>query len=237
MVFSAVLFDLDGTLLPMDQDVFVKEYFKGITQKVASAGYDPETLSKTIWAGTKAMVKNSGEESNETVFWKVFADIYGKQALKDIPLFDEYYTDGYLNLKNLFTPNPLAAKTVRMLKEKGCRTVLATNPIFPKFAVDCRVRWAGLEPDDFEYCTSFENSYRCKPNPEYYADILKAIGLKAEQCLMVGNDAREDTVASQLGMKVFLLTDCLINRDSTDISVFPHGGFEELIKYLEENIH
>ena len=34
-------------------------------------------------------------------------------------------------------------------------------------------------------------------------------------------------------MKVFLLTDCLINRENKDISVYPHGSFDELIQYIE----
>ena len=28
MAIKTILFDLDGTLLPMDQDVFVKDYFE-----------------------------------------------------------------------------------------------------------------------------------------------------------------------------------------------------------------
>ena len=34
-------------------------------------------------------------------------------------------------------------------------------------------------------------------------------------------------------MKVFLLTDCLINRDGADISVWPNGGFDELLHRIE----
>ena len=50
---------------------------------------------------------------------------------------------------------------------------------------------------------------------------------------MVGNDVREDMVAEMLGMQVFLLTDCLLNKDGTDISDYPQGGFPELAEYLE----
>ena len=49
---------------------------------------------------------------------------------------------------------------------------------------------------------------------------------------MVGNDVTEDMVAETVGMKVFLLTDCLINREGKDISVYPHGGFEQLLEFL-----
>lgn len=32
-MIKTILFDLDGTLLPMDQDVFVKSYFGGLRKK------------------------------------------------------------------------------------------------------------------------------------------------------------------------------------------------------------
>ena len=53
----------------------------------------------------------------------------------------------------------------------------------------------------------------------------------------VGNDVEEDMVpASALGAKVFLLTDCLINKKERDINAYPHGGFAELKEFLKENI-
>ena len=52
MMIKAVFFDLDGTLLPMDQDVFIKEYFTGLAVKLAPYGYEPEKLMKTIYKGS-----------------------------------------------------------------------------------------------------------------------------------------------------------------------------------------
>ena len=49
---------------------------------------------------------------------------------------------------------------------------------------------------------------------------------------MIGNDVGEDMTASKLGMRVFLLTDCLINRSGEDISAYPHGGFPELLDFV-----
>lgn len=40
---KAVLFDLDGTLLPMDQDQFTGAYFKGIAAHLVPCGYDPSS--------------------------------------------------------------------------------------------------------------------------------------------------------------------------------------------------
>ena len=50
---------------------------------------------------------------------------------------------------------------------------------------------------------------------------------------MVGNDVGDDMVAQKVGMKVFLLTDCLINKSEEDISKYPNGSFDELMNYIE----
>ncbi len=60
MAITTVLFDLDGTLLPMNQDVFAKAYMNGLCQTAQPHGYDLAMMGKTIWAGTAAMVKNDG---------------------------------------------------------------------------------------------------------------------------------------------------------------------------------
>lgn len=82
--------------------------------------------------------------------------------------------------------------------------------------------------------TTYENIGWCKPNLDYYREVLRRAGLKAEECLMVGNDAGEDMVAAESGMKVFLLTDCLINKSGEDISRYPNGSFEELKNYVSK---
>lgn len=232
MAITTILFDLDGTLLPMDQDIFTKAYFKGIAEKTRPHGYDPTTLTSTIWEGTAAMVKNRGDKTNEEVFWDKFAETYGDQSLKDIPIFDEFYSNEFQQIKKVCGFNPKAAETIRMLKANGYRTALATNPIFPKVATESRIRWAGLNPNDFELYTTYENSRHCKPNPAYYSDILEQLDVQPEECLMIGNDVEEDMIAAKLGMKVFLLTDCLINKHDADISVFPNGSFDQLIEFI-----
>lgn len=234
MKITTVLFDLDGTLLPMDQDVFVKEYFGRIAGKLAPQGYDPKKLVDTIWRGTGAMVKNDGSTSNEEAFWKVAVAVYGDQIIGDKHFFDEFYEEEFDKIKAVCGYHPAAAQIVHGLKEKGVRVALATNPIFPARATQWRIQWAGLAPEDFEFYTTYENSRYCKPNLDYYRDILTQLNVKSEECLMVGNDVGEDMVARELGMQVFLLTDCLINKSDADVNDYPHGGFRELRKFLEQ---
>ncbi len=232
MALITVLFDLDGTLLPMDLEVFTKAYLGKITATLSAHGYEPKTLAHTIMKSTYEVIKNNGKKTNEELFWERAVSVYGKKILDDKKLFDEFYVEEFNSLKDTCGFNPKAAQTVRALKKQGKRVILATNPIFPAAATEWRIKWTGLSPDDFELITTYENSRFCKPNLEYYKDILRQCAIEPEECLMVGNDVSDDMPAQRLGMKVFLLTDCLINSVSADISKYPHGSFDALNEYI-----
>lgn len=236
MPIKMVLFDLDGTLLPMDQDAFVKAYFGLLAKKLAPHGYDSEKLIAAIWAGTKAMVKNDGGCTNEQAFWDDFCTRFGEQARQDEPIFDEYYHHEFQQVQPACGFNAAARQAVEAVKDKGLRVALATNPIFPAVATQSRIRWAGLDCADFELYTTYENSCHCKPNLDYYRDVLKALNVEAKDCLMVGNDVGEDMVAKQLGMQVYLVTDCLINKSGEDIECYPHGTLAQFAQWVAQNL-
>lgn len=231
-MITTILFDLDGTLLPMDQDVFVSSYIAGLTRKAAAHGYDPAQVPGAIWAGTKAMVKNDGRLINEEVFWNTFSALCCRDARQDMPVFEDFYRREFQEIRQVCGFDPRAAETIRAIRALGYRVALATNPLFPSIATHSRARWAGLNPEDFYLITTYENSRHCKPNPAYYQDVVDTLGVNARECLMVGNDVEEDMVAETLGMKVFLLTDCLINKSGADIDIYPHGSFPELLEYI-----
>lgn len=233
MSITTVLFDLDGTLLPMDQEEFTRGYFELLAEKMSACGYEERQLVDTVWKGTAAMLKNAGDTSNEEAFWHKFAEIYGETALSDKALFNEFYEKEFMGARYFCGCDPKAAETVRKIKLTGLRAILATNPIFPRSAVESRIRWAGLDVSDFEYITTYENSRYCKPNPEYYNEILSKLNLQPEECLMVGNDVTEDMAAQTVGMNVFLLTDCLINKEREDINQYPRGSFGQLLNYIK----
>lgn len=233
MKTKVILFDLDGTLLPMDQDLFVKTYFGLLAKKLALCGYEPDKLISSVWAGTGAMIKNDGKISNEDKFWEVFSSTYGADCKKDIALFDAFYRNEFSGVKDVCGFNPLAAEAVHAIKSKGFRIALATNPLFPQIATANRIRWSGLEPEDFEFFTTYEESRYCKPNINYYLDVVEKLGVSPKECLMVGNDVSEDMIVTTIGMKVFLLTDCLINKEQKELSEYPKGSFTELMEYVD----
>ena len=233
MDIKVVLFDLDGTLLPMDQEDFVKAYFGLLSRKMANYGFDPKELVSSIWQGTKAMMRNDGTATNEEVFWRVLTDIYGDRILKAQSYFEDFYHNESMGVKDICGCNPMSKEAVCRIKNKGLRVALATQPIFPQIATRNRIKWAGLEESDFELVTQYENIGFSKPSLDYYKEICNRLGVTPAECLMVGNDVDDDMVASSLGMKTFLLTDCLINNSDKDISVYPQGGFSQLFAYLD----
>lgn len=233
MKITTVLFDLDGTLLPMDQAVFAKAYFTAIATELIPHGYEFQPTIEGIWAGTRAMMKNDGAKKNEAVFWETFEGLFGQRVREDKPVFDAFYVNKFDGVAASCGHDPRAAEVICRVKAKGLRAVLATNPIFPSIATEKRMKWAGLDHKDFELYTTYENSCHCKPHLDYYRDIMNTLGVCPEECLMVGNDVGEDMIARQLGMQVFLLTDCLINRKEEDISSYPQGGFDELLAFID----
>ncbi len=226
---NTFIFDLDGTLLPMPSlDKFIEAYIKALTDKMIYYGFEPQQLVKALMSGTKLMIKNDGAMTNEERFWSEFDRLFGKEVRQYEGVFEEFYRNEFILAKDATYTHPLANSCIQLLKEKGYMIVLATNPVFPRVATQSRMKWAGLNPEDFELITTYEISSYCKPNMEYYKEILTKINREAKDCIMVGNDVTEDMCAAQLGMDTFLLTECLICPEGEDYSGFSQGGFDEL---------
>ncbi len=231
---KAILFDLDGTLLPMDQDAFIKAYFRELAAKMAPLGFEPQTFIRAMWTGIEAMMKNNGVETNETVFFKTFSAACDNYVVAHLDAFKEFYRNEFERARVHCGVNPAVPQLLNDLKTAGHRIVLATSPVYPRIAVEARVRWAGINMSDFELVTTYENSNFCKPNPAYYKDIADRLHLLPEECVMIGNDTTDDLPAAEVGMQVFILTDNLINKAQKDISTYPHGDFNAMKIFLRK---
>lgn len=223
------------TLLPMPSiDKFLQTYFVCLANKMEKYGYDKQKLIQTVIEGTGAMVNNDGLKPNAEVFWDKFAEVYGEKAREDMKYFDDFYNNEYDNAKVNCGFNPQSNEVIKKLKEKGYRLVIATNPIFPKVALYKRIKWAGVDVEDFEYVTTYEVSSYTKPNPKYYQEIFDKLNVRPEECLMVGNDVGDDMIAQTVGAKVFLLKGDLINKENKDISQYPSGSFNDLLEFIDK---
>lgn len=230
---NTVIFDLDGTLLPIpNQELFLETYMKALSKKIHSHGMEPQVIIKAVWTATGAMLKNDGTMSNEQKFWEVFNELVGKEAKQLETIFDHFYRNEFVAARDTTYTHPHSMECIKVLKEKGYQVILATNPLFPRIATLTRMEWAGLDPEDFELITTYENSSYCKPNLEYYKEVIKAVGKKPEECIMIGNDVKEDMCAARLGMDTFLLKDCLICSKEEDMAGFQQGDFDDLLKMI-----
>lgn len=229
---NTILFDLDGTLLPLNNELFETEYFKMLSRKLIHV-LSPDETVKYIWEATLEMIiNNESYRTNKDVFMGRFNELTGQDMDEMNNVFMEFYRNEYRALGKLFTPSRFAIDSVIELKQRGYTLVVATNPLFPMEAIHQRIEWAGLEPKDFVLITSFEEMHFCKPNPNYYAEILSRIGKKAEECMMVGNDVEEDLVAGTLGIKTYLIEDNILNKKGLKWKADFSGSYEDFYKFV-----
>lgn len=236
MTKKAPFFDLDGSLVGMKLEEFVQGYLQTISASMAPYGFESKTLVQTIYRGMAAMNHHDPALTNEEAFLNVMKEQYGPEVVEKMPYFEDYYHTDF-NLNQQHCPKiPLAHEVIEKAKEKGLMTILATNPVFPRIAIERRLAWGGLKPEEFAWITSYENSHFCKPDPRYYMEIADRFGLKPEEILMVGNDLNEDYGAVAAGMDLFVLTEYLIeNKTSSSLlDSFPHGSMADLLAYVDQ---
>lgn len=232
--FTTILFDLDGTLLPLDQKQFMYLYFNLFGKRCAQLGYEPSSSLAALEVGLKAMQSNDGGMTNKQRFEQTFEAMTAIPSSEFNTRFASFYEEEFQQIKAASKPVSLASELVGLVRDKGYKLVLATNPLFPWQGTHARLRWAGLDPAQFSLITTYEDFSYAKPHLGYYQEILKHQGVAASQCLMIGNDVEEDLVVQGLGMEVYLVTDCLINEKHLPLESYRKGSLEDLYAYCEE---
>lgn len=231
---KTVLFDLDGTLLPMKHQEFIDSYFFELGNYFNDK-IDGKILLKYVWESTKCIVDNTDYVLNEKLFWDHFSLLLDSDYGIDKESFNRFYDTGFKNVQKSTSKNEKIIEIIKLLKENDYDIVIATNPLFPKNAVLERIKWAGLDYRDFKLITHLENSHYCKPQIHYYKEILEKLSLDSNECMMVGNDVTEDLVASKLGIKTWLITDCLLNRDNREIVADNSGSYDDFYDFITKN--
>lgn len=231
--FNTVLFDLDGTLLPINGEAFEAIYFKGLSSYFLDK-YEPKEFIKLIWTATKAMVLDTSSKTNEEAFMDALQALVNEDITWMQERFNQFYLNEFDQIKIAVTPNPSIQEAVKLLKEKGYRLIIATNPMFPKIAIEKRIEWTGCDRNDFEYVTSFEKNHYCKPQLKFYEEVLSDLNLDASQCLMVGNDINEDMIVSKLNMSTYLITNHVIQDSIVPDSVNYSGNYDDFYQFVKD---
>jgi FMN phosphatase YigB (HAD superfamily) len=232
-LIQTVLFDLDGTLLHVDVEAFFPDYFARVAAWV-SPYMNPKDFTPRLMKSTAAMIANRDPaRTNQDVFLsEFFGDLDIPQETL-MPVFDSFYREEFPKLTRHGRPAPGARAVVDSVLAGGRRAVIATSPVFPRAAIEERLRWAGLADLPFALVTHYENMHFCKPHPEYYAEIVAKLGCQPRECLMVGNDVEEDLPAQDVGIRVLLVGPNIIHRGQRPATPDYSGVLEDLPRILD----
>jgi len=206
-VIRAVLFDLDGTLLDIDLGRFLRDYFAAlgpVVSEVVGLESAQEGLAAVI-SGTDAMSLPHPGLTNREAFNARFHELTQTDLdLEEFALpFERFYREVFPSLRGDFAPMPGALQALQTCHDLGHRVAIATNPIFPRSAVDERMRWAGISDVEVHVITSYEEMHATKPHASYFAETAAMLGVEPRYCLMVGDDRSLDMPAADLGMRTF----------------------------------
>ncbi len=198
-MIKAVLFDLDNTLLDNNLDRFMPAYFRLVGDFAARRlpELPRQRFLEAIITGTRAAMSNVQPDlTNQAVFWRSFAADTGLDPAAVAPLFVEFYEHRFAELQPLTAPRPAARPLVDWCFDQGYQVVIATNPVFPRRAIEHRLAWAGLPVADYPFAlvTTLENMHAAKPQPAYYGEIRGRLGLAEGEAIMVGDNYDHDIV-------------------------------------------
>ncbi len=211
-MIKTVLLDLDDTLLRVDTDAFARKYIAevGIRTIKSYPAITPEIFQNAVRESMRATITHLDPSclNNEKIN-AAFAHHLSLQVDEIVAVFNDYFDNGYSDLRGDADAADGAAELVATLLENGYNTVIATNPVFPARATHQRIRWAGFDPDKtkFKLITTLENMHFAKPTPHYYEEVLARIGVESEDAIMVGDDYKNDIApAAAAGLATWWLS-------------------------------
>ncbi|MHB8926098.1 MAG: HAD family hydrolase [Bacillota bacterium] len=231
-MFRALLLDLDGTLLGNDMDEFLKYYFGALAKSFDGVVPRRQLIAQVLASTEKMMRDTDPARTNQEVFMSDFLPKFELPPAQLMPMFDRFYAYEFRKLHGYTRRKPAARTVVQKALDRGLKVVVATNPMFPIYAIVERMRWAGVADFAFDLITSYEFMHSCKPHLQYYQEICDLVGVKPEEAMMAGNDVQDDMVAGRLGMKTFLVDEELLHREPGEPRADYRGSLAQLAEML-----
>ena len=236
-MIRAVLFDLDDTLLGNDTDPFVQRYF-GLLSQYTAVKMPPDQFTTALLRATREVINSTDISlTNHAVFWQAFSQFSATDVKVMEPFINEFYKDVFPQMRSLTSCRPVAQPLVDYCFRQGLQVIVATNPLFPKVAIEERLRWAGVPvaEQDYALVTTLENMHATKPNVAYYEEILQKVGIEADTAVMVGDDWTNDIEpAAQLGIRTFWINQNGVEPPDPSL-IEGAGTLDDFYKWIVES--
>ncbi len=234
MTFTLML-DLDDTLLDTNLEAFIPAYFKALSHSL-SEKVAPEKMMAALSAGTQAMLKNLDPgQTLQNVFDGVFFPQLGFTRDELQPVIDRFYDEVFPTLGTATRQIPEAIQLVEWAMDCGFRVGIATNPIFPRKAIEHRLRWAGLAPEKYPFAlvSSYETFHFTKEMVSFYPEFMAQLGWPEDPAIMVGDDfEREVKPTRSAGVPVYWVRRG--EDPGAETAEVPQGSLASLRAWLEK---
>ncbi len=187
MKLSAVIFDLNGTILD-DED----EYGRAFAEVLKTVGVEVES--------NFPHTRGIGVKEN----WPIFRAKYKFNSDKTDEQLALETQEAYLRQISNISVRPGFDDLLETLKENNIHVALATSNTWE--VTDKILDIIGLT-GEFEIVTTSEEVVLNKPDPEIFTVTADKLGVEREDCLVIEDAGAGVTAARQAGMKVVAIVD------------------------------
>jgi FMN phosphatase YigB (HAD superfamily) len=231
----ALLLDLDDTLISCPMDTFLPGYFGAIGEFMAEL-VPSDVFLPALMAASRVMNKNDGgPRSNEEVFAEAFYPLLPAPEAEVRARAERFYREGYPALRELITPRAAAPRIIEWALSRGLDVVVATNPMFPRTAIEQRLQWGDIDTQGIAWVTWMENCHATKSSPAYYRGILERIGRAPSEALMVGDNWAADIVCSDAaGVAGYWIGEQSAPTPAPDVPLVGRGTVDTFLAALED---
>ncbi len=209
-MIETALFDLDDTLLGNMMDRFLPQYFGLLAAYARPLFADEQQFIRLLVTATQVAIADTSPTSTvREVFWAYFAEQSGLDPVEAEPFFDRFYETEFPKLAAVTETRPEAVQIIEGAFIRGWQVVIATNPLFPRRAIEHRLEWAGIPVNTYPYhlVTTYESMHATKPHTAYYQEIMDRVDAVPQTTLMVGDDWKNDMVPTgKLGLRRYWIT-------------------------------
>lgn len=201
--FKYLLVDLDGTLLdawnvPAHLEFVARTYFA--LRKHAR----PSQILTMLYRFGRELEKPPVDLTNYQRGVQIVMENLGVSEENAKKILKHEVPQIFPKLSRYFYPRRGAKDFVEWARSKYT-LILATNPVWAEEIIRLRLDWAKIEPTVFRSITHAVRMHACKPLKEYYEEIIQQEELNPAECLLIGNDLRQDLPAVQVGISVFIV--------------------------------